>query len=420
MSTFHPTATACPFTSKTDTTDQHEVFTQERIDSSAAIVSDNISQIHAEYDLFRQSCPLAYTTNYSGYYLLTRYADIKAAALDSSTFISSVRAVIPSDPRGLRRPPLNFDAPAHTPYRTALDRTLKPSRVKRLAVPLEKHAEALLAPLLAARKGNISTEFAADYAAWVETEWLNLEPETAPKLARTASAWVDAWRRMDAEKTTFFSTALYDIARAVLADRRDNPRDAEEDPASSLLLERGSNGEPLEEIHLVGCIRQSLVVGMVAPPLMLGGICSYLSDNPDLQDQLRNDTSLIPAAIEEFIRIFSPYRGFARTVAKEITLHGQIIKPGIPISMTYSAANRDPEVFDNPHEFILNRENISAHVGFGRGRHRCVGQPLARLALQIALTTLLKNTRSFRVNGELQFARMPEMGIISCPLEFTV
>lgn len=128
-----------------------------------------------------------------------------------------------------------------------------------------------------------------------------------------------------------------------------------------------------------GCIRQSLVVGMVAPPLMLGGICNYLSTDQELQQRLREDLSLIPAAIEEFVRLFSPYRGFARTVSKETIIHGQTIKPGVPITLTYSAANRDPAVFDNPHEFLLNRPNIAMHMGFGRGRHRCVGQPLAKL-----------------------------------------
>ncbi|EAQ84466.1 hypothetical protein CHGG_08480 [Chaetomium globosum CBS 148.51] len=362
----------CPFMAT-------KLLSQERIDTSPAVISDNVDEILKEYDILREACPVAYTNQYGGYWLMTRYDDIKAAALDSDTFISSVRAVIPSDPRGLRRPPLNFDAPNHTPYRTALDRTLKPARIKRLAEPLERHAEELLLPLLKKGEGDICTEFAAQFAAWVETEWLNLARDTAPRLASTASAWVNAWRQRDGEKTTHFSTQLYDIARAVLADRRENPRDPEEDPASSLLLERDSRGEPLEEIHLVGCIRQSLVVGMVAPPLMLGGICNHLSKNQELQQRLRDDPTLIPAAIEEFVRLFSPYRGFARTVSKETVIHGQTIKPGIPITLTYSAANRDPAVFDSPHEFILNRPNIAMHMGFGRGRHRCVGQPLAKL-----------------------------------------
>ena len=108
-------------------------------------------------------------------------------------------------------------------------------------------------------------------------------------------------------------------------------------------------------------------------------MCHYLSQDQELQQQLRENPSDIPAAIEEFVRLFSPYRGFARTVSKEIVMHGQTIKPGVPISITYSAANRDPAVFDDPHKFVLNRPNIAMHMGFGRGRHRCVGQPLAKL-----------------------------------------
>lgn len=215
------------------------------IDTSPAITSNNPSTIHAAYDALRTTHPLAYTTHHGGYYLLTRYTDIKSAALNPSTFISSVRAVIPSDPRGLRRPPLNFDAPHHTPYRTALDRTLKPARLLRLAQPLEAHAESLLLPLIKQGKGDVCTEFAAQYAAWVETEWLNLTPETAPRLAGTASKWVDAWRRMDGEQVTAYSGELYEIARGVLEDRRVNPREREEDPVSSLL------GEGLEEVHLL-------------------------------------------------------------------------------------------------------------------------------------------------------------------------
>jgi cytochrome P450 len=228
-----------------------QALSQDRIDASPAITSDDVDAILAEYDLFRSACPAAYTTRYGGYWLLTRYDDVKAAALDSDTFISSVRAVIPSDPRGLRRPPLNFDAPRHTPYRTALDRTLKPARLRRLAPRLDAHARAVLAPLLADGRGDAAAHFGAVFAAWVETEWLNLEPETAPVLAATAAAWVDAWRRMDRETTSAKSERMYDIARALLQDRRLHPRDPEEDPASSLLLERDSKGEPLEEQHLV-------------------------------------------------------------------------------------------------------------------------------------------------------------------------
>jgi cytochrome P450 len=84
-----------------------------------------------------------------------------------------------------------------------------------------------------------------------------------------------------------------------------------------------------------GCLRQSLVVGMVAPPIMIGGICAHLSRDQALQSQLRSDPSLLPAAIEEFVRLYNPYRGFARTVSKPVHLHGQTIEPGTPVTMTY-------------------------------------------------------------------------------------
>jgi cytochrome P450 len=118
---------------------------------------------------------------------------------------------------------------------------------------------------------------------------------------------------------------------------------------------------------------------MVAPPLIIGAICKHLSEDKELQQQLRSSPELIPAAVEEFIRLYTPYRGFARTVSKIVEMHGRTINPGEPITMTYASANRDPSVFPEPEKFILNRPNITAHLGFGKGRHRCAGMPLARL-----------------------------------------
>jgi cytochrome P450 len=126
--------------------------------------------------------------------------------------------------KGIRRPPLTFDAPAHTPYRVALDRTLKAARLKRLEIALEGHAENEMAKIVKNGKGNICVDFAAIYSAWVETEWLNLDKDIAPQLATNAREWVAAWRRQDWVNVKKYSDGFYDIARAVLEDRRKNPR----------------------------------------------------------------------------------------------------------------------------------------------------------------------------------------------------
>ncbi|GAA4908154.1 cytochrome P450 [Nonomuraea thailandensis] len=369
----------------------------------------------AMYARLRACCPLARSGRYGGFWALTRYADVAAAAADPVTFISSVRAVVPSDPRGLRRPPLNYDAPAHTPYRRALDRTLQRARIARLEPRLRAHAARELTPLVERGGGDVAQGFGARFPAWVTTEWLNLDPDLAPELAATAARWVRAWRALDREVVDETSERMYAMARDLVRDRRASPRPVEEDPAASLLSER-PEGRPLEEEHIVGALRQCLVVGMVAPPVLLGSVCAHLARHPELQAGLRARPELLPAALEEFLRLFTPYRGFARTVSAEIELHGRRIRPGEPVTLVYASANRDGTVFPDPDAFVLARPNIAAHLAFGRGRHACAGMPLARLSMRLALEELLRRTSAIELDGPVESARMPEIGAVSVPV----
>jgi cytochrome P450 len=159
---------------------------------------------------------------------------------------------------------------------------------------------------------------------------------------------------------------------------------------------------------------------MAAPTIVITAITKHLSEDKELQNKLRNDRSLLPAAIEEFIRLYVPYRGFSRTALKEEVLHGTTVPPEEPITVVYSAANRDPEQFPNPHEFIMNRENIRSHLGFGTGIHRCSGMTLARMMITIYLDTLLDKCSDWDVSGEIVYARLPEVGPTSCPVKFTL
>ena len=150
------------------------------VDDFDPLATDDTAKTYATYDELRKKCPVAHTSAYGGYWMLTRHADIKAAAGDPRQFISSVKAVIPSDPRGLRRPPLNYDAPKHGPFRKALDRTMKPARVTRLEAVLLEHAENELEPMLEAGAGDICQDFGARFPAWVvrcplARQWYNAD-----------------------------------------------------------------------------------------------------------------------------------------------------------------------------------------------------------------------------------------------------
>jgi cytochrome P450 len=385
------------------------------VDDFDALAPETFDSPHELYRDLRARCPVAHTSALGGYWALTRYTDVEAAAKDSQTFISSVRAVIPSDPRGIRRPPLNFDAPAHTPFRRALNRTLTEARLARMQPRFREHAIRELEPLLERGSGDISMEFGATYPAFVAAEWLNLREDKVRHLAHTASVWVDAWRRLDGELVTAKSNEMYNMARELVADRKREPRDPAVDPASALLAER-SNGDPLDEDLIVGALRQSLVVGLVAPPLIIGGICVHLSRDRALQSKLRAQPELTAPALEEFLRLYTPYRGFCRTASRPIELHGRRIEPKQPITLVYASANRDEAVFPEGDRFILDRPNISRHLAFGRGPHRCLGMSLARVSLRIALEVLLQSTRAIEVTGDVEPTRMPELGAQSVPV----
>ena len=379
-------------------------------------VEETFDSPHIEYQRLRGACPLAWSNAHGGFWALTRYEDIAAAVTDPR-FITSKINVIPNMSLGKRRPPLGKDPPEHTPFRRALDRTLRASRVTRLEPALRTHAARELERMIAAGSGDISSDFATIYPAWVEVEWLNLDPGHAPLLAEVARLYNIAWRTKDMGAVAETSGRLYAVAEAVVADRRANPRAAETDPASALLAEVTDDG-PIPDEYVVATIRQSLVVGLMAPPPLFGAIAVHLIRHPDLQEFLRQNPARIGAAVEEFIRLYSPYRGFARTTTVDVDLHGRTIRQGEPVTMVYASANRDERVFDDPDTFHFDRENISKHLGFGKGPHQCAGAGLVRLQMRIFLEELLCRTSGMELAGELEMTRLPELGPTSTPVRF--
>jgi len=161
-----------------------------------------------------------------------------------------------------------------------------------------------------------------------------------------------------------------------------------------------------------------LVVGIVAPMVMVGSMALHLSRDPALHRQLKQNPALVPAAIEEFMRLYTPYRGFARTPLKDVDVGGCPIKTGEPVALTYASANRDETVFPEPDVFKLDRPNISEHLAFGRGPHYCAGAHLGRLELRVALEELLASTHALEVCGEVLYCPYPEIGPYQVPLRF--
>ena len=237
------------------------------------------------------------------------------------------------------------------------------------------------------------------------------------RLAEVGRRYNIAVQSNDESATKETSLLLYAMARAVVADRKRAPLDPSEDATSALLAVR-IDGQALPDEMIVGTIRQVLVVGIIAPTVVIGSIVVHLARDPALQFRLRANVELAQAAIEEFLRLYTPYRGFARTATRDVELHGRTIPAGEPIALVYASANRDEEVFEEAESFRLDRPNLRDSLAFGRGTHNCPGAALARLELRVALEEILGHTRSFRLAGAITPTRFPEIGALRVPLLF--
>jgi cytochrome P450 len=366
----------------------------------------------------RQKCPVAWTNSLGGFWAVSRYADVKRAASDSATFITSKQNVIPKIAFTGRRPPLHLDPPEHTPYRKALNPLLSKEAAEEFSDRTRQLARDLLKPMVGNQGGDICTEFSSYLPVQVFGEWMRMPQDWLPTLHERGRSFVLSVHQNNPDGMKETSLKLYEMARALIALRKEHPEDPASDPTSALLAAR-FEGEPLPDELLVGTVRQVLLVGIVAPMVMIGTICVHLSRDRDLQQKLRENTDLLPAAIEEFLRLYTPYRGFARTAVDDVNMSGRTIPAGEPIALLYCSANRDEAVFPAGDSFILDRPNIAEHLAFGRGPHNCPGIHLGRMELRVAMEEILAATPGgFEQAGDITLSRWPEIGALSVPLRF--
>ncbi|WP_299690747.1 cytochrome P450 [Hydrocarboniphaga sp.] len=147
-----------------------------------------------------------------------------------------------------------------------------------------------------------------------------------------------------------------------------------------------------------GILMILLAAGGESTTSLLGNAVRILADNAELQQKLRQQPDLIPAFVEEVLRLEAPFRSMLRSVPKDTTLGGVEIPAGSTVLLFWSAGNRDPAAFENPEELVLERPR--RHLTFGKGIHHCVGAPLARIEGRTVLSVLLERTSSFTLDAD--------------------
>jgi cytochrome P450 len=205
-----------------------------------------------------------------------------------------------------------------------------------------------------------------------------------------------------------------------LARRRDLETKGEalpDDLVSALFL-ADYDGRRLDEAQALNTLQQLLVAGNETTTSLLSNLFYRLFQQPEQLAQVRDEPALVEAAVEESLRFDSPVQGLFRTNSRPTTVHGVDLEQDTKVMVLYASANRDPEVWERPDEFDIDRDltELRRHYAFGHGVHLCLGAPLARLEGRIGVETLLSRLPGLRPAGEPElmapmlmrgFRRMP-------------
>lgn len=344
----------------------------------------------------RERCPVADVQERTRYWALTRHEDIVHAAMEPEVFSSA------ATPRlRLRSVPLESDPPQHMQIRRILQPFFMPARMKTLEAATRAVAVELLAPLVAAGGGDFGPGLCQPMPPRVLLALIGQPQTDWSQIKRWCEqAYLD--RSSDPKDQEVFREAdegLYAYCRAIVADRRAAPRDPADDIPSALLAAQ-VDGEDLSDDLAVGALRLLVAAGHDSTTTAMSICLHHLARDPEAQARLRGEPDLIPAAIEEMLRLETPVLSMPRTVTRDVELQGRALRAGDRVRLVFASGNRDPRAFDRADECVLDRRP-NRHMVFGHGIHTCIGAPLARIEIKVALEELLRRTTRFGVTGEI-------------------
>jgi cytochrome P450 len=346
------------------------------------------------WDELRRTCPVAHTERRGSTWMPTRYSDVTAIAHDIEHFSSLEVAVIPFEgeepeepvlPYGL--PPISADPPLHTWTRRLLLPWFSHKRVD----GYEPMTRALCAELVDGLGAHGSADAARDYAQQIPVRVIARILGVPDSLSDSFTGWVRDVLEFadDPVRRARGVNGLIDFFIEEVARRQTEPGD----DLLSDLLHTEFDGQPVDQRLVLGVAALVLIAGVDTTWSAIGSSLWHLAAHPDDRKRLAAEPELMPTAVEELLRAYAPVT-MAREVTEDVVYAGCPMKAGDKVLMNFPAANRDPEMFEQPDVVQLDRTH-NRHVAFGSGIHRCAGSNLARMELQVALEEWLARIPEF-------------------------
>ena len=382
---------------------------------------------HDQFDRLRAEAPVHWhpEVDDTGFWAITKHADIRTISHDHVTYSSERGGTfIPTSPEeellNLRLTILNMDPPRHHRYRKLVSKGFTPGMIRMLVEEIERRAAVVVDNICEKGEVEFVEEIAAQVPVQMICEMIGLEKELWPRIFEISNHLIGSRDDPDYQELPGGGQAaaleVYMLCDAVAADRRINPRD----DIMTALVQAEIDGERLDDAELNLFFITLIVAGNETTRNLINHAMLALVEHPDQAQRLRDDPSLWDSATEEMLRWGSSIHNFRRTATKDTELRGVPIKEGDKVVMYYASANRDEEVFADPHTFDIAR-TPNDHVTFGGGgAHFCLGASLARAEIRATMRQIVERLPDLELAGAPNRLHSDFVnGIKTMPVRFT-
>jgi len=372
--------------------------------------------------LARREQPVFYSPELD-LWVVTRHADVLAVLKDHRSFSSagalkSAAAPLPTEviavlAEGYPEMPyiIEIDPPLHDRIRSLVTKAFTPRRIAALEPVIRAIVDELLAELPTAGNADIVERFAWPLPLRVLGQLLGLPRSDLAQLHEWGNDWMLVQQDGPLDQRLRHARGTVALQHYFVDAVEQRGREQSDDLIGALVAGRAGIEPPLTDVEIAGLPLDLMVAGHVTVTRAIGSTIRLVLDHPSIAGELL-DPEQAPRVIEEVLRLESPAQGLFRTASRDVQVGGATIPSGARVMAHFASANRDECVFTSPDDYCPARDDLGSHIAFGKGVHFCIGAPLARLELGIALPSLLRALPDLRaapggeaVRERLFFAR---------------
>ncbi len=362
----------------------------------------------------RDTCPVAWSPSFGGFWALTKYDDIVRASKEWQQFSVADGIMIPPTGASMKVIPAELDPPRHTKFRKMILPYFTEPALQKWIPGIKNIIDDAFAPVLGTGRADLVVDVARPVPVLAISLILGMLGEDWRQIRTLAEEFLAATGRPELARAKAHELEAY--LEQQIIKRRGQPVD---DILGAIVNAEITDDEPVTPAEILGLVQLTVVAGHETTVNAIATLTYRLTIEPGLRDRLVADRSLVDSVIDETLRLHPPVWNMGRTIAEDTEVRGTQMCPGEKVMLVYGAANRDPDRFPDPDTFVPDRPN-NQHLTFGSGRHRCVGEPLAKIELRLALEYILDNMPDVELDGEPVWGGgTNQHGLRSLPVKFT-